>query len=61
MSDIENEKECFCEEWALEKGDRLYKMTSWDHGIGFEDVEPIKYCPICGKELPDKYVFKRKR
>lgn len=45
-------KECgcrFCEE--REAGDRLYSPTSWDGGFGYDYVEDIQYCPICGRKL----------
>ena len=38
-----------CEE--LEPGDTLYKSNSWDNGIGYEYINNIQYCPICGKPL----------
>ena len=38
-----------CEE--LEPGDTLYKSDSWDHGFGFEYINDIQYCPICGTKL----------
>ena len=50
--------ECLCEEYALQKGDKLYKCVALDclNGLekGFAFVEvPINFCPECGKELPD--------
>lgn len=38
-----------CEE--LEPGDTLYRSDSWDYGIGFEYINDIQYCPICGAKL----------
>ena len=38
-----------CEE--LEPGDTLYKSDSWDYGIGFEYINDIQYCPLCGTKL----------
>ena len=47
-----NEKRCrLCETGELEEGDTLYIMSSWDGGIGFDYVEPVKFCPLCGKKL----------
>ena len=45
-------KKCICEENDLEQGDTLYTMSSWDGGIGFDYIRDIKYCPVCGRELP---------
>lgn len=45
-------EECMCKREELEQGDTLYKESSWDGGIEFNYIRPIKYCPICGKELP---------
>ena len=46
------EAECeFCKNHDLEYGDTLYLQTSWDGGIGYEYVEPVRYCPICGRDL----------
>lgn len=35
----------------LENGDTLYKRGSFDHGMTFEEIDNIKYCPVCGREL----------
>ena len=43
-------KECkLCKE--LEPGDTLYQSSSWDGGIGFDYIDNIQYCPICGAKL----------
>lgn len=47
------EKECICEREELEQGDTLYYHTSWDGGEEYSYIRPIRYCPICGKELPN--------
>ena len=47
-------KQCACEYHDLKQGDYLYKYSSWDGGINFEYIENIKYCPVCGKELPSE-------
>ena len=44
---------CICEAFGLEKGDTLYISADWDGGIGFDYIRDIKFCPVCGKELPD--------
>lgn len=36
---------------TLEYGDTLYVRSSWDGGISFDYVEPVKFCPLCGTEL----------
>ncbi len=46
------EKECICGKEDLEQGDTLYFHTSWDGGEEYLYIRPIKYCPICGRELP---------
>lgn len=47
---METIKPCdFCIEYC--QGDRLYDSSSWDGGIGFDYVEPINFCPLCGKKL----------
>ena len=43
-------KKCrLCEE--LEPGDRLYQSSYWDGGIGFDYIDDIQYCPLCGAKL----------
>ena len=41
-----------CRYYALEQGDTLYRFTSWDGGVGYDYINNIRYCPVCGKELP---------
>ena len=41
-----------CRYHELETGDTLYHYSSWDGGIGFDYIHNIRYCPVCGKELP---------
>lgn len=45
---------CECEYHGLEKGDTLYVYESWDGGIDFNAIRNIKYCPVCGKKLPEE-------
>ena len=52
---MEENKKCVCKREGLEQGDTLYKYSSWDGGIEFIHIYPIKYCPICGKLLPDEW------
>ena len=47
-----SEEDIVCVHHGLYQGDTLYQETSWDGGIGFDYIRNIKYCPICGKELP---------
>ena len=44
-----NLKCSFCR--AHKQGDTLYARTLWSSGIGFDYIEDIKYCPICGRKL----------
>lgn len=36
---------------GLENGDTLYIQTSWDNGIGFDYIQNIEFCPVCGRRL----------
>ncbi len=47
-------KKCICFTLDFEEGDTLYKMYQYDWGIGYEYIENIKYCPVCGKKLPNE-------
>ena len=38
----------FCD--GLESGDKLFQISDWDGGIGFDYIY-IKYCPMCGRRL----------
>lgn len=38
----------FCN--GLESGDKLFQISDWDGGIGFDYIY-IKYCPMCGRKL----------
>lgn len=53
------EEKCFCEYNGLEQDDTLYISSDWDNGIGFERVR-IKYCPVCGKLLPEELSPRKK-
>lgn len=39
----------FCE--AHEDGDRLYEASDWDGGVGYDYVDNIHFCPLCGAKL----------
>lgn len=54
---MEETKKCPCCDYhGLESGDTLYIDASWDGGVGFDYIRDIRFCPICGKELPeDRY------
>lgn len=55
MKEEEKEYGCeVCRYHELEKGDTLYRYTSWDGGLGFDYIHNIRYCPVCGKELPEE-------
>lgn len=47
------EEACVCIERGLEKGDTLYISSDWDGGIGFDYIHNIKFCPVCGRKLPE--------
>lgn len=48
---LENNDCTFCR--GHEVGDCLYEPSEWDGGIGFDYIESIKFCPLCGKPLYD--------
>ena len=50
---------CSCDDYVLEKGDTLYAYFSDEYGMRFDYIEGIKYCPVCGKELPEAKVRTR--
>lgn len=57
MSQRINKPKCFCEDYNLHDGSRMYIHMPLDFVSGIEDgiafIERIiKYCPCCGKELP---------
>ena len=52
VEDKDEPAECICEYEELEKGDTLFKHSSWEGGYEFKYIRPIRYCPVCGKELP---------
>ena len=49
---------CICEEFCLEKYDKMYIRKSLDYvseiadGVAFIEV-PILFCPKCGKKLEE--------
>ena len=44
--------QCDCKLLDLKKGSTLYQCDYWEWGIGFNSIDKISYCPVCGKELP---------
>ena len=38
-----------CKYDELEYGDTLY---SWDGGVCYDSIWPVRFCPLCGRELP---------
>lgn len=51
---MDKEETCICEYYSLERGDTLYVSADWDGGIGFDYIRDIRFCPVCGKELPEE-------
>lgn len=51
---MNKEEKCVCEYHSLERGDTLYVSADWDGGIGFDYIRDIRFCPVCGKELPEE-------
>lgn len=41
-----------CKYDELESGDALYMSSSWDGGICYDSIWPVRFCPLCGRELP---------
>ena len=41
-----------CKYDELERGDTLYQSNSWDGGICYDSIWPVRFCPLCGRELP---------
>lgn len=41
------------------QNDTLYEESSWDGGVGFDYIRPIKYCPLCGEKLRTEDEWKR--
>lgn len=36
----------------LEYGATLYQSNAWDGGISYDRIWPVRFCPLCGRELP---------
>ena len=47
MREVEDCEFCRCHE----KEDVLYELLDWDHGLAFDEIRNIKYCPLCGAML----------
>lgn len=45
-----------CKYYGLEQGDTLYRWSDWDGGIGFDYIHNIRFCPVCGRELPEDWL-----
>lgn len=43
----------FCREH--QQDETLYESSSWDGGIEYNYIEPIKYCPLCGRTLKEDW------
>lgn len=50
---IESEPCSLCKKYAVEKGDTLYYRDYRSRGIHFMDIDDIRFCPQCGKELKE--------
>ena len=35
-----------CKYDELESGDTLYKSSSWDGGICYDSIWPVRFCPL---------------
>lgn len=44
-----------CDYNSLEEGATLLISLNWDSGYAFEEIRDIKYCPVCGKKLPEEW------
>ena len=45
-------EECkLCQNIEIERGDTLYKSSSWDGGVGYDYIDNVQYCPLCGRRL----------
>lgn len=41
-----------CKYDELEYGVTLYQSNAWDGGISYDRIWPVRFCPLCGRELP---------
>lgn len=56
----DNKMKCpLCVDGPLEYGDTLYSWSDWDGGIGFDYVRPVRFCPLCGRKLPETLSLER--
>ncbi len=46
----------FCSDMEDINDLKLYTQTRLDYGTLYEDVDDAKFCPICGRRLPDSEV-----
>lgn len=49
---VKEKEQCVCNAYNLENGSILYACNIWECGMDFTRIK-IKYCPVCGKKLPD--------
>ena len=57
-------KECkLCQNIEIERGDTLYKSSSWDGGVGYDYIDNVQYCPLCGRKLLtlEEWMAKKKK
>ena len=45
-------KNCICKYEDLEKGCKLYLQDYQDGDYLYTHIQHVRYCPVCGKELP---------
>ena len=43
----------FCDEMEDINDLKLYTQTRLDYGTLYEDVDEAKFCPVCGRRLPE--------
>ena len=49
---IDREK-CICKKLGFEQEDTLYYRNSFEGGYEVLYIDDIRFCPVCGKELPN--------
>lgn len=49
-----NDLECVCQREEWEEGETFYFSSSWDGGIEYNYINNVKFCPVCGRKLPER-------
>ena len=52
--DDKEKVECICQREAWEEGETFYFSSSWDGGIDYNYIHNVKFCPVCGRKLPER-------